>query len=416
MTTKNQFPPSPVSKSSSADAPARPPRKHKIGLIILKIFLALVVVFLVLVMYLQTSNAFRLVWLPMIGSKVDGKLTAGGGAISLLGNLQIDDLKFESNSKAQAADVDSIRVSVAPLSLIFGSAPRIKNAEITNARVVTESFSSSPAAKGPKSTSPQKDIDVKNPKPVSQGPLLPVQVERLRVKNFSLEARTDGRKDVRIEKLNLDLDGLSPGMKGPCKINADFAVAPDEPSRARSGTLALSLDVDLNADGSALNYSGTSLLAVQDGTHKEGGGVTADLKFECKTIQGSWDQSGSVRSVILATAETPKEQAGSFKLDLAWDRTKETIKSEVEWAGINRELLNPVLAALGPAQFESAQLDGLITVENSSTGYAFQSSIKGKNLSLRADANQKPTPPLDFTSLQKGSWNSKSDEITLAQA
>ncbi|MBI3736233.1 hypothetical protein HY256_06940, partial [Candidatus Sumerlaeota bacterium] len=59
MTTKNQFPPSPVSKSSSADAPARPPRKHKIGLIILKIFLALVVVFLVLVMYLQTSNAFR---------------------------------------------------------------------------------------------------------------------------------------------------------------------------------------------------------------------------------------------------------------------------------------------------------------------------------------------------------------------
>lgn len=396
-------------------APPPKPRRRRWLKILLVSFLSLVVVLLVAVLYSQSRHAFRNIWLPVLKNVVPGRITAENGNISFGGKLRLEGVKYIEENGTELFSAKSAYLDFQPLKTwTSGNLIWIKELEIDSPKIV---ILTTPETEEEKKAAEKKKEEA-GAKPSKKGPLVPFAIEHLKATSLSLQWMDAKKTRVALDKAELSIDNLVPGGSAQAKANLDFVVAPDDPKQVRSGTFALDTGLTQNADGSGVQYTITSLTAMQNGPMKpdQGAqqGVKADLLFDLKS-DGSYDQSNTLKTTLAAKASTPSATVGTVNADIDYDPAQNKMHTKIDLAQIVPELLNPILAMFGPAQFESAQFDGSLSIENEGENYAFQSSLKGKKLSIKPEADQEATPLIDFSSTHKGAWNPKEQKATVSE-
>ncbi len=393
-------------------------KRRKLLVWIVKLLLALVVACLGVLIYAQSSHALRHVWLPMAAARIGGNLSVEDGSLSIMGKLKLKGVEFDFPNGGGKLNVGSLFVHVVPSSLLRRSAPVIESVEIDSLALVARTVGSGRPKPEKNKTYVQiaKEKGAKKKKSLA-GPvaILPISVRHFRARNVSAHWFEGDEERGGVDRADIDVENLSSGQSAQAKINADFIIAPQEKDRTRSGTLALDLNLEPSLDSTSLSCKGTTFAAVQEGPPKAGGGVTLGLRVD-SDLEGSFDSRGSVKGSISTTASTSERKTGSLSASVEWDRDGNKLKSKLELKEIERDLMNPILAAFGPAQFDTARLDGSLSVEGDDQGYRFASTLEGKQLSLRGSPDQSPTPPLDIHSAHGGIWNPERNELILSKA
>ncbi len=400
----------------NADAPIRRVRRRRRVFFLLKLLGVLLIVVLGAVLYLQSSHAVRNIYLPLASGKLNGELVAEGGGVSLSGLLRLDRPRLMDADGQRVFEAQTLLANISPFSLMGEGLPVVRHVRlsspyfhvrsdaegITNLERLIKSeptpipvpLSSAPPAveKAPAGT-PATARSAPQPFPA-------MVVELIEIEDLKLDYADAGGMTLGLQNLYLKVEHLAPGETGSLSLSFGSTLARPAAGIDQKSYLSLKGSLTQGADGLELGWDVSLEASVEgrapglEGIHKvDLGGRGRGL---VKLAHG-FSQSFELH------AQTSEGSAGYFKGEIVWDDDRGERRADLEVSQISREFLNPLLAAFGPYQLEQSAINAKFHVEGSGETIHFESTINARELSLRADPNQPPTPPLNLRFEQKGS-------------
>lgn len=387
---------------------AKPPKKRRRGL---KAALLVFGVFLVLivggVIYLHSSHAFMHVLMPILADRVDGTVEAESGSVSLFGRMSVKGFHFSGPDEAFSLRANSMMASANPWSFIFGDNPRIHRIEIIDPEVIVRT----------EAEPDEEDEEEEEEAPGEPSRIIPFAIGELLVQSLLLEYYKGDQKEFTLTEGDVAIKDLAPGQSGSVSVKTNFAVAPEDENRRRSGNFAYDLALAQSDDGTEITWDGKGATQVREGlAGADGAGA---LENFASTLKGTYSDKRALQTTGQIAAEQGGQNVGTIAVDLNWKDNADQpddMNSTVKLTDIRSEFLNPIVGLFGPTQFDSAQFDGTVSVKSAGDVYQFDSTLTGQNVSVRANKGDEPTPPLDIESVQSGQVKQDGSRVTIAQA
>jgi hypothetical protein len=396
-----------INPEAAKSAPAKKRRILRRVLLGIGVFL---VVCILGIVYLHSSHAFAHVLMPILANRVDGKLEVKSGSVSLFGRMSIEGFSFVGPDEALSLRANSLMASADPWSFIFGDIPRIHRIEVIAPEVIVR------APAEPEEIELEEEEEKK---PGEPGRIIPVEINELLVQDLLLEYYKGDQKEFTLTEADVAIKDIEPSASGTVSVKTNFAVAPDDENRRRSGTFAYDLALAQNASGDEITWDGKGATRVREGIAGATAGDEASPQEFSSTLKGLYSDQRAFQTRGELQAQSDGATVGTIAVDLNWKGNGEQpddMSSSIQLTGIQKEFLNPIVGLFGPTQFESAQFDGTATVKSAGDAFDFDSSLMGKNVSVRASKTDEPTPPLGIESVQSGQIKQDGSKLTVAQA
>ncbi len=204
------------------------PRRRRLPWILLGVVLLLAAA----AWALQTRWAFRTVLVPLADRLLPGDLAADDGRFAWSGGLELSGARYREapstpDGDGLAVEVGQLRLAIAPLSLVGGGRPVLRDLSArgvhVHAPLGAEDAGAPPSAAEPGSPSSLR---------------LPLVVERADVEDVTVELARGGSPVWRIGPVALKVSGLEPAGEGRIDLAVPLAWWPAE-SPPRAGEVAL---------------------------------------------------------------------------------------------------------------------------------------------------------------------------------
>ena len=391
-------------------------RRRRRGFFWLKLLGVLLIVVLGAVLYLQSSHAVRNIYLPLASGKLNGELVAEGGGVSLSGLLRLDRPRLVDADGQRVFEAEALLADVSPFSLLGEGLPVVRHVRLSSpyfhvrsdAEGVTnlERLIKSEPAPTPVPLGSASPVGERAPAETpatarsAPQPFPAIVVELIEIEDLKLDYADAEGMTVGVQNLYLTVEHLAPGETGSVSLSLGSTLARPAAGIEQKSYLSLKGSLTQGVDGLELGWDVSVEASVEgrapglEGIHRvDLGGLGRGLV----KLPDGFSQSFELH------ARTPEGSAGHFKGEIVWDDDRGERRADVEVSQISREFLNPLLAAFGPYQLEQSDINATFHVEGSGETIDFESTINARELSLRADPDQPPTPPLNLRFEQKGS-------------
>lgn len=370
----------------------------KLGLL----FLLALVVFASLLLYLQTRHGFRHVVVPLASKLTGAKLEVRDGVFSLLGTLEADGLVYEDPASGFSFDAERVALRIAPLSFVIKEGvPRIDNLELSRANLKIV-FRPGPAG---------KLIQEADTESAGTFRLLAVEVERARFEDVTVTVEQGDRRIT--GRATAALDQLGPGRAGNIRLRTGFLLERDG-TQDLSGTIDLTLTVEVGPGGTPIKWSGSNRALVRTGRGSIESTDPEVFNFE-QTLTGEYDHAAqNLRVASTVAIRKAGAQLGTAKLTAVMDGAKRPAVTDASltMADVTGDTLNLWLGKTAAARVHAGRFDARLEAHVEGTRTSVRGNATGSGVRLRL-GDSEVSPPVDVSLRHGGSFDSVTRDVAI---
>lgn len=365
-------------------------------------FLVALVLFASLLFYVQTRHGFRHVVVPLAAKLTGAKLEARDGRLSLLGTLEVDGLVYDDPASGVSFDAEWLVLHVTPWSFIEEGVPQIDDLELkgANLRIVHRP--------GPVEE-PLQEQDRESAETLR---LIPIAIERARFEDVSV---TVDQGDRRITgQIVAALDRLGPGRKGSITLRTGFLLERGAGTQDLSGSMDLTLDVEVGPGGTLIKWSGSNRVLARTGRGSIESTDPEVVSLE-QTLTGEYEHAAqSLRVASNVGISRAGTSLGTVELTAAMEGAKRSAVTDVSltMAGVMGDTLNPWLRETTAIHVDAGQFDATVKAHVEGTRTSVRGNVTGSGVRLRS-ADREASPPVDVSLQHVGSFDSVKGEVAI---
>lgn len=364
--------------------------------------LVLFVFFASLLLYVQTRHGFRHVVVPLVAKLTGAKLEVRDGWLSLLGALEVDGLVYEDPASGISFDAERIALRATPWSFIEEGVPRIDDLELkrANLRIALRP--------GP------VEAPVQEPEGESSETLrlIPVAIERARFEDVTV---TVDQGDRRITgQVAAALDRLGPGRKGSITLQAGMLLERGAGTQDLSGSMDLTLAVDVGPGGTPITWDGASRVLARIGRGSLESTDPEVINLE-QILTGEYEHAAqSLRAASNVAISRVGTSLGTVELTASKEGAKRQAVTDVSLnvAGVTGDALNLLLGETAATHVQAGQFDAKVEAHVEGTKTSVRGNVAGVGIRLRL-ADQEASPPVDVSLQQVGSFDSATKDLAM---
>ncbi len=376
-------------------------RRSLLGKIAL-FFLVALVLFGGLLFYIQTRHGFRHVVVPLAVKLTGAKLEVLDGRLSLLGTLEVDGLVYDDPESGVSFDAEWVVLRVTPWSFIEEGVPRIDNLELkrANLRIVHRP--------GPVEE-PLQEQDRESAETLR---LIPVAIERARFEDVSVTVNQGDRRLT--GQIVAALDRLGPGRKGSITFRTGFLLEGGAGTQDLSGSMDLTLDVEVGPGGTLIKWSGSNRVLARTGRGSIESTDPEVVNFE-QTLTGEYEHAAqSLRAASNVGISRAGTSLGTVELTAAMEGAKRSAVTDISltMAGVMGDTLNPWLRETTGIHVDAGQFDATVEAHVEGMRTSVRGNVTGSGVRLRS-ADREASPPVDIALHHVGSFDSVKREVAI---
>lgn len=369
---------------------------------LLLFFLVALALFASLLFYIQTRQGFRHVVVPLAATLTGAKLEARDGRLSLLGRLEVEGLVYDDPASGVSFDAKWVVLHVTPWSFIEEGVPRIDNLELkrANLRIVHRP--------GPVEE-PLQEQDREFAETLR---LIPVAIERARFEDLSV---TVDQGDRRLTgQMVAALDRLGPGRKGSITLRTGFLLERGTGTQDLSGSMDLTLDVEVGPGGTLIRWSGSNRVLARTGRGSIESTDPEVVNLE-QTLAGEYEHAAqSLRAASNVAISRAGTSLGTIELTAAMEGAKHPSVTDVslKMAGATGDTLNPWLRETTAIHVDAGQFDATVEAHVEGARTSVRGNVTGSGVRLRS-VEREASPPVDVSLQHVGTFDSVKREVAI---
>lgn len=398
--TKQAGEPSPGERTDLAVKRYR--RRGRLWLAV-KLLVVLAIVMLGVVIYLQSRLAMRQIYLPVASRVLGTDVKAAGGRVSLSGFLELNDVVVQGSDSRPAIQVERLLVRVDPGSLMAGGLPALHEVRVERPRLY---YAVDEQGRSNWTFIPETEQVERVPQPFPE-----IRVGLLQVSGFEAEYADATGLQARLDDVDVEARNLAPGSTGTVAVDGRLTLQRPDQGVQQGGSLAMRGELTQHEGGDQLSYNSTLEVALEG----LGQGDLLEALALNGTAAGTLTARGATEQQFELTARTSQSEVGRITGELVWDSDEGRRAATLTVNEVSRDFLNPLLLALAPVQLAAGRINADVSLAGVGDQIDFQTAMRAEGLSFIVESAD-PTPPLNITADQSGSFEPEAQVLRLETA
>jgi hypothetical protein len=355
-----------------------------------------------LLFYMQTRHGFRHLIVPLAVKLTGAKLEARDGLLSLLGALEVDELRYEDPMSGVSFAVERVALRAVPWSFMTEGVPRIDELELkrANLRIVLR-----PGL----ATEPVREEDMGSAVVIRQ---IPVAIERARFEDVTVAVEQGDRRIT--GQVTAALDKLGPARAGNITLQTGFLLERDGTADL-SGSTDLTLSVEVGPGGTPVEWSGSNRALVRTGHGSIDPSDPEVVNFN-QTLTGRYDGAAqslrAVSNVTIGRGGAPSP--GTAELTVLMEGGKRPAVTDVSltMAGVTGDMLNLWLGEATDPHVHAGRFDAKVEAHLEGVQTSIRGKVTGDGVRLKL-GDEEPSLPVDVSLQHIGSFDSATRDVAI---